>query len=255
MHRPFLQSKFKITTLLLLFSISLFAGCTTVVGKENIPPDQLLVLGKQFSKKQEYFKAQGYFKQVLEDFPDSKERVSALMLLAHTLYLDQEYEEAQFHFKKFIELYPAKSYVDRAYFYRAMCDFRIMEIATRDQTNTHAAIEGFDEFIRKFPKSPFYPKAVEKKYEAIQVLAQSVFEIGKFYYRTGAYQAAISRLENVRETYPKHGFIEEATFLIAESYYEEENFNKAKDTYKELLIKYPKGIYSVNAKVRLQKLR
>lgn len=254
MHRLRLQSSPKFP-ILLLISIFLLAGCTTVNKKENIPPDQLIALGKQFSKKQDYIKAKESFKQVLEDFPDSKERVQALMLLANATYLDREYEEAKFHYKKFIELYPVKSYVDRAHFYKAMCDFRLMEIATRDQTNTHAALEGFDDFIKKFPKSPFYPKAVQKREETLQVLAQSVFEIGKFYYRTGAYQSAIARLENVRETYPNQKFVDEATFLIAESYYEEENFGKAVETYKELINKHPKSRYSTDAKIRLQRLR
>jgi outer membrane protein assembly factor BamD len=254
MHRPRFQSNL-ILTILLLISISLLSGCTAVNKKENIPPDQLIKKGKQFSKKQDYIKAKDSFKQVLEDYPDSKERVPALMLLAKASYLDQEYEEAKFHYKKFIELYPAKSYVDRAHFYKAMCDFRLMEIATRDQTNTHAALEGFDDFIKNFPKSPFYPKAVKKREATLQVLAQSVFEIGKFYYRTGAYQSAISRLENMRETYPNQKFVEEATFLIAESYYEEENYDKAIYTYKELIKKYPKSQFSTDAKIRLQRLR
>jgi len=254
MYRPRFQSSVKLP-FLLLFSVCLFAGCTTVKEKEILPPDQLIALGKQVVKKQSYGKAKDLFQQVLEDYPDSTERVPALMLLANALYLDRQYEEAQFHYNKFIELYPAKSYVDRAYFYKAMCDFRLMEIATRDQTNTHAALEGFDDFIKKFPKSSFYPEAVKKRNEALHILAQSVFEIGKFYYRTGAYQSAISRLKNVRETYPNQKFIDEAIFLIAESYYEEENYSKARETYKELLKKYPKSIFSTDARIRLQRLR
>jgi outer membrane protein assembly factor BamD len=254
MYRPRLHSNLKFS-ILILISIALLAGCTAVNKKENIPPDQLISRGKEQIKKQDYIKAKNSFNQVLEDYPDSKERVQALMLLAKSYYLDREYEEAKFHFKKFIELYPAKSYVDRAYFYKAMSDFRLMEIATRDQTNSHAALEGFDEFIKNFPKSPFYPKAVEKRNETLKVLAQSVFEIGKFYYRTGAYQSAISRLEDVMETYPNQGFVDEATFLIAESYYEEENFGEAIKTYKELIKKYPKSQFSTDAKIRLQRLR
>ncbi len=254
MYRPRFQSSLKYPVLLLI-SIFLFSGCTTVKEKENLSPDQLLTRGKQFAKKRDYIKAKASFIQILEDYPDSKERVPALMLLANATYRDEEYEEAKFHYKKFIELYPAKSYVDRAHFYKAMCDFRLMEISTRDQTNTHAALEGFDDFIKNFPKSPFHPKAIEKRNATLKVLAQSVFEIGKFYYRTGAYQAAISRLQGVMETYPNQGFIEEATFLIAESYYQEENFGKAIDTYKELIKKYPKSQFSTDAKIRLQRLR
>lgn len=254
MHRPCFQSSLKLPVLLFI-CVSLLAGCTTVKKKDTLSADQLIIQGKEHIKKKDYDKAETSFKQVLEDYPDSKERVPALMLLANTLFLDHEYEESKFHYKKFIELYPAKIYVDRAYFFKAMCNFRLMEIATRDQTSTHAALEDFEEFIEKFPKSSFYPKAVKKREETLQILAQSVFEIGKFYYRTGAYQSAILRLENLMETYPNHGFVDEAIFLIAESYFNEENYSKAKDAYRHLLEKYPKSNFSKEARIRLKKLR
>ena len=254
MHQPCLQSSLKLSFLLLI-CVALLSGCTTVQKKDNLSAGQLIIQGKQRIKKKDYDKAEASFKQVLEDYPDSKERVSALLLLANTHFLDREYEEARFHYKKFIELYPAKTYVDRAYYFKAMCDFRLMEIATRDQTSTHAALEGFEGFIEKFPKSSFYPKAVKKREETLHILAQSVFEIGKFYYRTGAYQSAILRLENLMETYPNQGFVDEAIFLIAESYYNEENYGKAKDVYRHLLDKYPKSNFSKEARIRLKKLR
>ncbi|GJL79269.1 MAG: outer membrane protein assembly factor BamD [Nitrospinaceae bacterium] len=240
---------------LVLISAIWLAGCTTIKKKDNLSPSELISKGKREVELKDYDKAEASFKQVLEDYPDSRERVPALLHLANTHFLDREYEEAKFHYKKFIELYPAHKWVDRAHYFKSMCDFRLIEIATRDQTNTHAALEGFEDFMKKFPKSPFYPKAVKRRDETLQTLAQSVFEIGKFYFRTGAYQSAIQRLENVRKDYPVQGFADEAIFLIAESYYKEENYGKAKDTYKELLTKYPKSDFSEDARIRLKALR
>ena len=254
MHRSKVQTSLRLSLLPLLI-LSLLAGCTPVNQKENLSPMELINRGKFQVKNKDYDKAEESFKQVLEDYPDSKERVPALIYLANTHFLDREYEESKFHYKKFIELYPAKSYVDRAYYFKAMSDFRLMEIATRDQTNTHSALEGFDDLIAKFPKSPFYPKAVKRRDETIRVLAQNVFEIGKFYHRTGAYQAAILRLQDLLKTYPNQSFLDEAIFLIAESYLEEENYGKAKDTYKALLDKYPKSLFSQEARLRLKSIR
>ncbi len=241
--------------ILLLISIFLLVGCTSTNKKDNLSPGELIAQGKQQVKIKSYNKAKDLFQQLLEDYPDSRERVQALIYLANTNYLDREYEEAKFHYQKFIELYPANRFVDRAYFYRAMSDFRMREIATRDQTNTLAALEGFEEAMKRFPKSPFYPKAVQKKEECRKILATSEFEVGKFYYRTGHYQSAISRLQNMRETYPNQGFADEAIYLIAESYLEEENYSKAKVNYLELLKKFPKSEFSLEARVRLRTLR
>ncbi len=238
--------------ILLLISIFLLAGCSSTNKKKNLPPGELITEGKHQIKTKSYNKAKELFHQLLEDYPDSRERVQGLLFLANTYYLDDEYEEAKFHYQKFIELYPANKFADRAYYYKAMSDFKMREIATRDQTNTLAALEGFEETIKRFPKSPLQAKAVKKKKECHDILANSEFEVGKFYYRTGAYQSAIVRLKNVRETYPNQGFADEAIFLIAESYLEEENFSEAKDSFMELLKKYPKSEFSTEARIRLK---
>lgn len=254
MRRPgfSFHSGYFIHSLLFIF---LLTGCTSTSKKQNLSPAELITQGKQKVKLKSYNKAKELFQQLLEDHPDSKERVQALIFLANTHYLDGEYEEAKFHYKKFVELYPANRFVDRAYYYKAMSDFKTREIATRDQTNTIAALEGFEDTIKRFPKSPFYPKAVQKKNECLEILATSEFEVGKFYFRTGAYQSAIQRLENIRVTYPDQGFADEAIFLIAESYLEEENYSEAKESYLELLRKYPKSKFSLEARVRLQNLK
>ena len=241
--------------ILLLIAIFLFAGCSTPITKRNPQPGELIKLGKQQVKTKSYNQAKEYFQQLLEDYPDSKERVQGLIFLADTNFLDKQYEESKFHYQKFIELYPANGYVGRAYFYKAMSDFKMREIPTRDQTSTLAALDGFEDMMKRFPKSPYYPKAVQKKAECIKILATSEFEVGKFYHRTGHYQSAISRLKNLRETYPNQGFIDEAIYLIAESYLEEENYSRAKMNFLELLKKFPNSEFSHEARLRLRTLR
>jgi len=254
MRRPGFSSNSGLDILLLIF-IFLLAGCTSTPRKANPSPGELIVQGKQQVKIKNYTKAKELFQQLLEDYPDSKERVQALIFLANTNFLDEEYEEAKFHYQKFIELYPVNRFIDRAYFFKAMCDFKMRKIATRDQTSTLAALEGFEDAIKRFPKSTFYARAVKKKQECLNILATSEFEVGKFYYRTGAYQSAILRLKNMRETYPNLRFAAEAIFIIAESYLEEENFSEAKENYLELLKKFPKSEFSLEARVRLKTMR
>jgi len=254
MQRPGFSFNLILNTLLVI-SIFLFAGCASISAKKNPSPGELIAQGKIQVKIKSYDSAKKLFQQILEDYPDSKERVQALIFLANTHYLDREFEEAKFHYQKFIELYPANRFVDRAYYFKAMSDFKSREIATRDQTNTIAALEGFEDTIKRFPKSSYYQKAVKKKQECLDILATSEFEVGKFYYRTGAYQSAISRLKNMRETYSNLSFIDEAIFLIAESYFEEENYSEAKLNYLELLKNYPKSEFSLEAKLRLRSMR
>ncbi|NIP99996.1 MAG: outer membrane protein assembly factor BamD [Nitrospinaceae bacterium] len=235
--------------------VFLIAGCTTTSERASRTPAELLQEGKHLLKIKEPLKAKEIFQQILEDYPDSQERVQALMFLADVHYWESEYQEAKFHYQKFIELYPTHQYADRAHYYSAMSDYKMMEIATRDQTHTQAALEGFNTLLRQFPNSKYAPRAKVKRKECVTTLARNVFEIGKFYFRTKAYQAAILRLQNLLQKYPDQEFLDEAIFLIGESYYSEENYDKARATYKELLKKYPRSLYVQDARERLKTLR
>ena len=241
--------------LFLALPVLLFLGCVSTQVKKNPSPMELLKIGRQELKLNDSIEARKYFQQILEDYPDSRERIPALLLLADTHFKDEEYEEAKFHYRKFIELYPAHKFVDRAHYYKAMCDFKMMEIASRDQTPTKAALAGFELMIKNFPDSPYRKPAMQKRDQCLENLANHVFEIGKFYFRTKSYQSAISRFNSLEEQYPNHSNTEEALFLIAESYYNEQNYDKAKTVYRQFLKQYPRSLFSREARDRLRALR
>ncbi len=238
----------------LLFSILMTAaGCSTL--PKNAPPAEILLQqGTKEAQAGNYRDAAASFKQLLEDYPDSQERVAALLRLADALYLSKEYEEAKFNYQRFIELYPAHPQVDRAHFYRAMCNYRMTEIAVRDQTATRNAIEQFDKLIEAFPKSPYRRQALLKKKECVEKLARSMFEIGKFYFRNGSYQSAIKRMSDLLEQYPGQAFADEAMYLLAESYYNEQNREMAEKSYNQLIHQYPRSVFVKDARERLKSL-
>jgi outer membrane protein assembly factor BamD len=246
----------KTKTFFVLFVLLLAGiGCATTDEKKVLGPQELLQKGVREIKNQDIVDAKATFKQLLEDYPDSKERVPALMHLADLHYSDDEYEESKFHYTRFIELYPAHKNVDRAHYYKAMSDFKTMGTASRDQTHTRMALAGFDTLARNFPNSAYHSRAVEKKKYCTETLAKNIFEIGKYYYRTGSYHSAIIRLQSLRTDYPDQPFEGEAIFILAESYYNEENFDEAKGSYIELLKKHPKSPFAKKAKNRLKTLR
>lgn len=241
--------------LIFIFSLFLMIGCTSTQDKKSLSPAELLRAGKKELQLSDGQQAKALFQQVLEDYPDSQERVAALMLLADTHYDEEEYEEAKFHYRRFIELYPANKYADRAHYYKAMSDFKLMDIALRDQTPTKSALEGFELLIKNFPKSPYKKPAIEKRNECLKSLAGNIMEIGRFYFRTGSYQSAIVRLKSLAEQYPDHANKDEAIFLIAESYFISQNFGEARQEYHKLLKEYPRSLYAKEARSRLRKMR
>ena len=247
---------FRLTGIIsIILSVSIICACLSIPEKKARSAQELIRKGIKEIKLNSNLEAKAAFQQVLEDFPDSKERIQALLLLARTYYTDKEFEEAKFHFQKFIELYPTHNQIDRAHFFKSMSDYQMIDLVSRDQTHTQEALEGFKQLIIRFPKSQFLKDAKRKQKECELKLAQNVLEIGKFYYRTGSYQSAINRLKSLMVDHPKQKFFDEAIFLIAESYYHEQNFDEALVSYMELLKKYPKSQFKLQVRSRIRTLR
>jgi outer membrane protein assembly factor BamD len=246
-------SKFQ-SVFTLFFLLLFFFGCSTTKNN-NYSASQLLRQSKQFAKNDSPKKAMDKIQQLMEDYPDSKERVAASMLLADIHFKEEEYEEAKFQYQQFTQLYPAHQFVDRAHFYQAMSNFKLTDLASRDLTPVNSALEGFQRFIEGFPQSSYSKPAQLKKKQCLNILAQNIFEIGKFYYRTGSYQSAIKRFQRLKLEYPKHSHILEEEFLLGESYYHEQNFSKASSYYKKVVNSSPRSTFAKEARIRLKSLR
>ena len=252
MPRTYLKPTYII---ILLLSFSFILGCSTTKDKKPDSPSKLLREAKRFYKEEATERAKNNINMIMEDFPDSNERIAGLMLLADVHYREEEYEEAKFHYQKFTELYPAHKYVDRAYFYKAMSNFKLSNLASRDLTPVKSALEGFQNFIQDFPDSTYKVQAQKIAHQCLDILAQNIFEIGKFYFRTGSYQSAILRLKGLMIEYPTHSCIAEAEFLLAESYFHEQNYAQASTHYKIVLKKYARTKFAKQAREKLRKLR
>ncbi|OGW20694.1 MAG: hypothetical protein A3K09_02375 [Nitrospinae bacterium RIFCSPLOWO2_12_FULL_47_7] len=212
-------------------------------------------LGILHAHLKQYKDAADKFKQLMDDYPDNPERVKALLLLGDANYSGQEYQESKLNYQRFIELYPAHPEVAHAHYFKAMSDYKTIELKDRDQTATRNALDSFNVLIKSFPNSAWREKAIQKKNECIEKLAMNLFEVGKFYFRTGNYASAIKRMQSQLEQYPNRKFSDEVVFFLAESYYMEQNYEKARETYNQLLQQYPKSKFGQNARDRLKSIR
>ena len=174
-----------IPIIILLLSFSFILGCSTTKNKKPDSPSKLLRDAKYFYKVEDAQRAKDKINMIMEDFPDSNERIAGLMLLGDVHFREEENEEAKFSYQKFTELYPAHKYVDRAHFYKAMSNFKLSDLASRDLTPVKSALEEFNNFINDFPDSTYKIQAQKRSHQCLDILAQNIFEIGKFYFRTG----------------------------------------------------------------------
>ena len=79
-------------TIILLLSFSFILSCSTTKDKKPNHPSKLLREAKRFYKVGAPERAKDNINMIMEDFPDSNERIAALMLIADVHYKEEEYD-------------------------------------------------------------------------------------------------------------------------------------------------------------------
>jgi outer membrane protein assembly factor BamD len=238
----------------LLMVVLLVGGCASS-GAVRRSADEWYELGQRELARRKYTKAEEAFSKFLEQHPQDRRRPEALMGLADALYGDKRYEEAKFQYRRFLELFPANPEAAKVQFSSAMCSFQRMKSIDRDQTTTQEAVQEFQRLIQFYPRSSYVDEATEKMAESRERLAAYELYVGRFYYRQGAYPAAIGRFEGLLKAYPEVGFADEVFFLLGNAYERSANPQEATSTFDELVKRYPQSRYANQARARLASLR
>ena len=103
------------------------------------------------------------------------------------------------------------------------------------------AIEGFKNFLKKFPKSDLADNAQ--------------FWTGKSYMALKQYEQAILAYQDVIKKYPKGNKILDAMLLQAQAFYEIKDKETSKTLLKRIIKRYPKSREAKIAKERLEEMR
>ena len=103
------------------------------------------------------------------------------------------------------------------------------------------AIEGFKNFLKKFPKSDLADNAQ--------------FWTGKSYMAVKQYEQAILAYQDVIKKYPKGNKILDAMLLQAQAFYEIKDKETSKTLLKRIIKRYPKSREAKIAKERLEEMR
>jgi outer membrane protein assembly factor BamD len=234
--------------------VVLVAGCASS-GSVRRSADEWFEIGQRELARGKYTKAEQAFSKFLEQNPQDRRRPEALMGLADAMYGDKRYEEAKFQYRRFLELFPASPEAAKAQFNSALCSFQRMKTIDRDQSTTQEAVQEFQRLIQSYPRSPYVDEAKAKVAESRARLAAYELYVGRFYYRQGAYPAAIGRFEGLLKAYPEVGFADEVLYLLGNAYERSDHPQEATSVFDDLVQHYPQSRYANQAKARLASLR
>lgn len=169
----------------------------------------------------------------------SLERVEGLAagsLLAQQALLDMAYlnwrtgEKAQAitAVDRFIKLNPSSPALDYAHYLKGVINFNDnlgllgrwagQDLSERDQRAARDAYQAFKLLVDRFPNSVYAPDARQRMDFVVNSLASYEVHVARYYFRRGAYVAAVNRAQQAVAEFQYAPAAEEALYILMQSY-------------------------------------
>ena len=242
------------------FLASAACGGTRSDVPENIPnPDRFLYdRGLEAIKEENWLDAREYFRQVVDNYPQSPLRPEAKLGIGDAYSGEDTTESlilAANEYREFLTFYPTNPRADYAQYKLAMTHFEQMKAPERDQTETKAALSEFQVFFDRFPMSPLMPEARARWREARDRLSEASFRVGLHYFRIQWYPGAIPRFREVLEVDPEFGGRDAVYYYLAESLARTDKAAEAIPYFARLVAEFSQSEHLEDARRRLEELK
>ncbi len=179
----------------------------------QVPPgtaeaDQFLFTrGQEELKERHWVQAREYFRQIVDNYPQSQFRPDAKLAVGDT-YIGEDTTESLLlavnEFREFLTFYPTHPRADYSQYRLGVAYSEQMLAPDRDQTATRDVIRELTAFVDRYPNSSLAPEAKKLLREAKDRLSESSYLVGRTYYRMRWYPGAIDRFREVLKNDPEY---------------------------------------------------
>ncbi len=209
-------------------------------GRENA--QQAFAKCVQLSTRKKFQQAIDCLEIFKSRFSNTPYVLDAELRIADAYFRKKEYLLAAETYQLFTKLHPTSPKLDYAYYRMGLAYLHdTPKQIDRDQENLPAAVEAFAIVFNQFPDSPYAKMSKIKHDEARRLIAKRHLYIGKFYYKSGEYRAAIPRFEEIFNKFSGLGLDESALYYIATSYWRLGLTDEAKLVAELMKSKFPKS--------------
>ncbi len=249
-----------------LVMVVVLVGANLACAKKpsDLPPGTaeadkfLFERGDAAVKEEKWADAREYFRNIVDNYPQSPFRPDAKLALGDT-YLSQGGTEnlllAANEFREFQTFYPTHPRADYAQLQLAKSYTRQMLAAERDQSATRDAIKEIEVFLQRYPNSALMPEARAIEREARDRLSQANYRVGYFYYRARWYPGAIDRFREVLANDPAFTRRDAVYYHLAEALYRTDKKPEALPYYERLLREFEQSEYLLESQKRVEELK
>jgi outer membrane protein assembly factor BamD len=252
----------RLAVLLSIILLSAAGGCASkesTVPPGTTQPDKFLMdRGNEELKEENWLRAREYFRQIVDNYPQSPVRPEAKLGIGDT-YLGENTTEALVlagnEFREFLTFYPTNARADYAQFKLATSHYKQMRAPERDQSETKEAIKEFEVFFERYPNSPLMPEVRKHWREARDRLSEASYRVGLFYFRSRWYPGAIDRFQEVLKQDPAYTRRDAVYYYLAESLARTDKKAEAIPYFERLLKEFDQSEHRADAQKRLEELK
>ena len=173
-------------------------------------------------------RARDLYEKLEARYPFGRYAQQAQIEIAYCYYKEGETADAIAATDRFLKLNPNNANADYVYYLRGLINFIDppvllgplvhYRISERDPKALYDSFEAFKELVTRYPTSRYYPDAMLRIGFLRSALADHEVRVADYYYRRGAYLAAINRAQAALREYQGAPALEQALGIMARSY-------------------------------------
>jgi outer membrane protein assembly factor BamD len=235
-------------------SVLLSACSSTPVDETaNWSPNKIYSEAKDEMNSNAYDKAVVLFEKLEGRAAGTPLAQQAQLEKAYAQYRAGEQAQAIATLDRFVKLHPASPALDYALYLKGIINFNDnlgffsfltrQDLAERDQKASKESFEAFKELVGRFPDSRYTPDARLRMTYIVNSLAQYEVFVARYYFTRGAYVAAINRAQTAVADYREVPAVEEALYVMMQSYNALGMDQLRDDTRRVIEKTYPKSEY------------
>jgi len=216
-------------------------------------------------KDENYPEAQKYFQFVRSKSPFSKYAVLAELAIADTQFARGNYTEAADSYKQFTRLHPTNEKVTDGYaaFKVGECAYKDMPEDVwllppsyeKDQSAVGDALREMDDFVKRYPDSPYVKQAQPLRREALKRLVDHEVYVARFYLDRDYPKAAAMRIEGAIRRYPGSGREAELLMTLGQTYLHMGEPARARDTFERVVREFGEAEQARRSELYLEFIR
>lgn len=212
----------------LCLSLGMLSGCSSFRSKPINNADDLYDKAKKDLDNGDYSVAIKSYEQLEARFPFSNSTRQGQLDLMYAYYKNGDRENAIDQADQFIRENPTHPRVDYAYYVKGLANFDRernflerwfrVDLSKRPPVNSRTSFQAFQALLQRFPNSQYAPDTRQRMIFLRNRLANYEVYVARYYFKRGAYVAALNRAKYALENYDGSPSIKEALEISRDSY-------------------------------------